>query len=217
MTILIAESGSGYGGTAKYLCELLSVMDRSRYDIQVLAAREGPFITKMRAQGVPILLHPGWRFPWGESEASNAKFASYAWYLVPGVIQLIVLVPFIAVWLKRRRIGLVHLNNEILSHLPLLLASRLAGVRVVCHLHGWRPFTKIERWAVGCIDEFICISEAGAQYYREALKGRRVIAIPNGILLNSHADNLDEKRKQQRLAFGLKPEERRGASSVTAW
>ena len=95
-------------------------------------------------------------------------------------------VPGIAGWLRRERIKLVHLNNEILSHLPLVLAARMAGCRVVCHLHGWRPLTKTERWAVRWVDEFVCISETGARFYREQLRGRDVIAIPNGILLNGH-------------------------------
>lgn len=210
-TILIAESGSGYGGTAKYLCELLTVLDRNRYDIRVLAEREGPFIAKIRSQAVPVALKPAWRFPWGleddaKPQAPGVKQMAYAQFLLLGPVQIIVTVPTIWIWLKRRHIALVHLNNEILSHLPLLLAARLSGAAIICHLHGWRPFTRLERWAARFINEFVCISEAGSGYYRKELGGRKVIAIPNGILLNSPPLDINTRRNRRRAALGLAPE-----------
>lgn len=99
----------------------------------------------------------------------------------------------------------MHLNNEILSHVPLALGAKLAGCRVVCHLHGWRPFTRLERAVAGVVDEFVCISEAGARYFESQLPHRRVAAIPNGILLNGQLDGLDVKRAQVRRQLGIQP------------
>ncbi|MCM8812077.1 MAG: glycosyltransferase family 4 protein [Candidatus Omnitrophica bacterium] len=187
--ILIAESGSGFGGSARYLHDLLLQLDHQRYSPHVLAAEEGPFIKKIREQGVALTVRPGWRYREG----------------ISGVFQIALTVVSISRWLRRNRFKLVHLNNEILSHLPLLMAARLVGCKTVCHLHGWRPLTKMERFAVRFVDEFICISEAGAAYYREQLPGKNVIAIQNGLRLDGQFIQMEVQRAQQRQSLGLTP------------
>lgn len=197
-TVLIAESGSGYGGSAKYLSELVLLLDRSRYDVRVVAAEDGPFIARVRAQDVPVLVRPQWRL--GEAGPSRLRYVRYAARML---VQLAITTPGIVKRLRRERIRLVHLNNEILSHVPLVLAARLARCRIVCHLHGWRPLTKTERGAARFIDAFVCISEAGARFYREQLRGRDVIAIPNGLHLNGHHLPTGDQRRATRATFGL--------------
>ncbi len=214
--VLIAESGSGFGGSAKYLHALVSMLDRRRYGVFVAAAEEGPFIAQLRTQEVPLTLQPTWRFPWGVVNTSGnghdgrlppigrlRASARYLRYMVVASGQLCVTVPGIAWWLKRRRIQLVHLNNEILSHLPLLLAARLAGCRVVCHLHGWRRLTATERWAAQCVDVFVCVTEAGARFHSEQLAGRQVLPIPNGLRLEGPIEDFEEKRQRRRAHLGL--------------
>ncbi len=185
--VLIAESGSGFGGSARYLNDLLALLDRQKYTPYVLAAEEGPFIKQVKKQGVRVTVKPQWRFKEG----------------VSGLIQVAAVAPGIILWLKKNGFRLVHLNNEMLSHLPLLVAAKLAGCRVVCHLHGWRPLTKTEKLAVRFVDEFITISEAGAIYYREQLPGRKVEAIPNGLRIDGQTGQLDSQRAQKRSAVGL--------------
>ncbi|PIQ84087.1 MAG: hypothetical protein COV75_03975 [Candidatus Omnitrophica bacterium CG11_big_fil_rev_8_21_14_0_20_63_9] len=198
--VLIAESSTGYGGSAKYLHELLTVLDRRRFDVHVSSAQDGPFIRKIREQGVPVTLVPAWRFP------RNERWGR-AFLLLGGGAQLFSTVPAIARWLNNHQVQLVHLNNEILTHVPLLLAAKLTGCRVVCHLHGWRPSTLLERFVAPLVDEFVCISHAGARYYAQQLK-RQVVAIPNGIALNGHASGLDAKRAQMRAQLHLTDNDR---------
>lgn len=200
--VLIAESGSGYGGSAKYLSDLVSLLDRRRYDVRVVAAEDGPFIKKVGAQHVPVAIRYSWRFPWGRGIAGVPVIGPIV-YAVTAAVQLFLTVPMMAAWLTRERIQVVHLNNELLSHVPLAVAARLAGCKVVCHLHGWRPLTSTERWAARFIDEFVCISEAGAAFHRDQLEGRSVQAIPNGIVLNGQVNDLEAKRRQQRQQLGV--------------
>ncbi len=217
--VLIAETGSGFGGTAKYLGDLVSLLDPERYAVQVVACREGPFIEQLRTRGIAVTLAPLWRFPWGQEPHETGRerawaswpvvgtLAAYAWHAVNTAAQLCVMVPVITAWLAQRRIRLVHLNNEVLSHLPLLCAARLAGCRVVCHLHGWRPFTRTERLAIRLVDELICISDAGARFHEAQLDGRRVLAIPNGLRANGHLDGLPARRDAARRKLALAPED----------
>ena len=209
--VLLAESGTGYGGSAKYLSELVARLDPKRYDVWVSAAARGPFIQKVKTLGIPVIERPRWVFPWRESlegaggGGRGTRIIRYLWYAITGAAQLIFVVPTIAFWLKRRRIQLVHLNNEILSQLPLLLAAKLAGCRVICHLQGWRPFTRAERWVVRWVDELVCISHAGARYYQGQLPGRHVRAIPHAIEWDGHAASREALRVTQRQRLGLGP------------
>ncbi len=191
--VLIAESGSGYGGSAKYLASLLPILDIMRFSVEVTYCGRGPFVSAAEKKGTIVHYQPSWRFPWHENR-------------LLGVFQLAVLVPLIAWWLKRRKIQLVHLNNEIISHLPLLLAARLAGCKILCHLHGWRPMIRTERWFAHYVDEFVTISEAGAKFFNGQLVNRKVIAISNGLLVNGELEGLKEKRARERALLQINPE-----------
>ncbi len=204
LRVLIAESGSGFGGTGKYLRELVSLLDPTRYCVTVVAAEKGPFIEQVRAEEARVLIRRAWRFPWAESlMPRTALVFAYPLYGLASLAQLLCVVPGIAWWLRRERIQLVHLNNEILSHLPLLCAARLVGCRVVCHLHGWRLFTRTERWAARYVDTFVCVTEAGARFHRDQLGGSNVLTIPNGLRLNGQLADLTVKRIDQRRQLEL--------------
>lgn len=175
--VLIAESGSGFGGTAKYLFDLLPVLKEQGYTAEVLAYGDGPFVQRIKAAGWKVTHQPDWKFP--RNAALVEKFGQ-AGLAAAGLPQLLAQVPRIKKWLLDERVGLVHLNNEILTHLPLLIAARKAGCRVVCHLHGWRPMTRLEKCFLGSVDAFVSISKAGAAYFSDLL-GRGVTAAPNGV------------------------------------
>lgn len=188
--VLIAESGSGYGGTAKYLAHLLRHLDRKKFRIEVVSYGDGPFMKEIEKSGESVSYHKNWKF-----ESGRPDF----WTLPARVFS-------IASWLKKNRVQVVHLNNEILTHIPLLVASKLAGSRVVCHLHGWRPFTRLEKFFLSFVDEFISISHAGALYF-EGLIRRKVHPVPNGLSINGELEGLEQKRARFRARFGIEENE----------
>jgi glycosyltransferase involved in cell wall biosynthesis len=145
------------------------MLDRGWFDLRVVAAAESPLIAKVREAGVPVEVRPAWRFTGGVRNL----------WAVPGIAR----------WLRRHRVRLVHLNNELYSHLPLIAAARLAGCRILCHLHGWRPLVRSERWAARLVDRFVSVTPSGARYYQAQLGGRSVLAIPNGLMLNGDKPN----------------------------
>ncbi len=189
--MLIAESGSGFGGTAKYLESLLPFFRGRNFRVEIAAYGKGPFIQEIARQGWTVHSKSSWAFD------SNAA----------GVAKIIFLAMPIAAWLRKKRIRAVHLNNEILSHLPLIAGAKLAGCRILCHLHGWRPFTKIERVFLPAIDRFICISESGAKYFGGQLNGRKVTAVPNGLNPNGKLNDLEKKRQSKRKELGLQDDD----------
>jgi len=180
--ILIAESGSGYGGTAKYLAGLLPLLDRERFAIEIVAYGKGPFVQRVVKEGWSIRFHEDWRFPFLNR------------------------IPRIASWLRKEKIELVHLNNEIRSHVPLILAARWAGSKVLCHLHGWRKLTRIERWTSRFVDQFVAVTTSGAHFYQKQLN-REVKGVPNGIAASGLASVEGMDRTAVREALGLGKED----------
>ncbi len=200
--ILIAESGSGYGGSAKYLANLLPLIDHKRFQIEIAAYGSGPFIQRIKGEGARVHYFPRWRFPWNFLEGSGRPLTGKIAYLVFSLLQLAVLIPWIAFWLARKRFELIHINNEIISHFPLLLAARLACLKTICHMHGWRQLTATEKWASRFVGQFAAVTQSGADFYSWQLNGRNVLGIPNGIspdeegLLAAPDSRRNETRKQ---------------------
>lgn len=179
--ILIAESGSGYGGTAKYLAGLLPLLNRNLFAVEIAAYADGPFIQQIKKAGWAVRHFENWGFP----------------HLMRA--------PQIAAWIRKSGIQLVHLNNEIHSHIPLILGAKLAGCKILCHLHGWRSLTRIEKWAGRFVDQFIAVTKSGAAFYREQLGGRDVIGIPNGIHANGKHLKNGKSRLETRRELGVDP------------
>ncbi|MCM8775446.1 MAG: glycosyltransferase family 4 protein [Candidatus Omnitrophica bacterium] len=231
--ILIAESGSGYGGSAKYLAALVPLLKARQFDIEIVAYGDGPFIQRIEKDGCLAHHQPAWKFKF-EAQSSAAETnpeaqgfharhsaADIALWCVKNLrgvldsgfrifqcaLSLTRLTPAITLWLWRRRIRLVHLNNEILTHIPLLVAARFARCKVLCHLHGWRDLTRIERRFAGWVHQFIAISEEGARFFSERLNGRVVIPVPNGLPLEGRFLGLDEKRVIERVRHGIRDDE----------
>ncbi|GEM_PF-308172 len=208
--ILIAESGSGFGGSAKYLTSLLSLLDTSRFQVEVVTYGSGPFIQQLIQEKREVHYFPNWRFPWKIVEAnSHGSRLKLFLYVFLGMFQLIALVPVIAFWLYKKKVDLIHLNNEILSHLPLLFAGRLMGKQVICHFHGWRNLTSTEKFASHYVDKFIAVTQSGADFYSWQLNGRGVEGIPNGLVIQENNDTSAQShvRSETRNKLGLKEDD----------
>ncbi len=213
--VLIAESGSGYGGSAKYLASLLPLIDRDKFHMEFVAYGRGPFIHEIETIGEQLNYQPSWRFPWWESDRAKSagegrlgRILSLGRYIFLSFVELALMVPVIVVWLKRHKIELVHLNNEILSHLPLLIAARAAGCQTICHFHGWRNLTNTEKWASRLVDKFIAVTQSGADFYSWQLKGKGVVGIPNGLALEEKEEKSQSNiRYDTRKKLGLNENE----------
>ena len=202
--VLIGESGSGYGGTAKYLSLLLPYFRDSNFEIEVAADRLGPFIQEIKSQGGTVHHVPGWRFPWTPLETKQwTGILGRASYLVCSFFQFLVMVPWIALWLLGHKIQIVHLNNEISSHFILIHAAKLAACKVVVHFHGWRSLTNLEKWAAQFADEYVSVTRAGAEFYSKELRGHKVRGIVNGLIADHDIADNKERRYQFRKSLGL--------------
>lgn len=168
MRVLIAESGSGYGGTGKYLYELLKSLKSETLEVRVLTYGSGPFMDRIEREILRPEYRPAWRYC-----SERGVFVE--------LLRTLKRLPSLIRWLRQTDVRIVHLNNEILTHIPLILAARICSMRVIVHFHGWRPLTRLERCFLPMIDEYLCISEPGAEYFSQQLNGPVVRAVVNGI------------------------------------
>ena len=162
-TILYVESGSGNGGSATCLFNMIRWLDRSRYQPVVAHYADGVHIQRIRQLGVEtVLLSPGRRL----------------WQL----IRLI----------RTRRVHLVHNNNEIYSQIPTIVAAALTGVPCVCSLRATRALTKRERLWVPFVTQFLAVSEATKQVYVDAgIPAGRIQTVLDGVDVERFAPSVN--------------------------
>jgi glycosyltransferase involved in cell wall biosynthesis len=176
-TVLFVGTGSGFGGSAVCLNNLIRYLDPGAYRPIVAHLGRGLAIKRIEAQGVPIVpLDRRWM----------------GWQL--------------ARLIRRERVDLVHANNELYSHVPTILAARATRRPCVVHMRGIRPLTRRERWAIRLVDHFIIISEIGRRFYlKEGVPDERTSVIYDGMdlaVFDGHAD-----REAMRRRLGVAPSE----------
>lgn len=149
--ILVVETGSGLGGSARALGEMLRSIDMNGLFVTVLFTRPDAATERVRAAGAEILKTAR---PLGRSPQRWLSDSVYLYRL-----------------LTHLRPAVVHLNNELYSSVSAIVAARLRGIPVVCHLRSERPPTRIEKLLAPLCRRFVAISERGRKFYRRRLPG----------------------------------------------
>ena len=175
-TILFVESGSGYGGSATCLANLVQELDKNRFRPIVAYYSAGPGIDRIIQAGTPtIRLTRGLR-----------------------LFQLMSAI-------KSHAVDLVHANNELYSHVPAVLAASWMRRPCLMHMRGIRKLTRMERWLAKRIRWFIVISKAARRFYTDdGLPDERMETIYDGVDLSRFDRELDGGKV--RSDFKLKPE-----------
>jgi glycosyltransferase involved in cell wall biosynthesis len=111
-----------------------------------------------------------------------------------------------AMYLRRVLSGLrpdvVHINDDIYSAVPAILAAGMMGIPVVCHLRSERKPTRVEKLIAPLCRRFVAICEAGAKYYRRNLPGvgRRIELITDSFTRVEPGRDL---RPGKRMTIGM--------------
>lgn len=154
--ILYVESGSGNGGSASCLANLVTGLDRAAITPIVAYYADGVGIRRIREAGI-------------ETAALPARGRALAlWRLI-----------------RRHQVHLVHNNNELYSQPGTMLAAALAGVPCVCTLRATRALTRRERFWVPLVRRFFAVSEATREaYVRTGIPEGRIETALDGIDLD---------------------------------
>lgn len=180
--ILFIESGVGLGGSSKYLVDLFKYLDRNRYEPLLASYVKGLNFEAVESAGVRTFTLGLGVLTDDDKRSRLKKWIDLAlWFFVtvfPGIFK-------IASLIRRERIDAIHLNNEILSHLPGLIAGKLTSTTTVVHFQGHRKLTFLERTFGKLATAYIALSESGARLFAEQLN-RTVYPLHHAVDLENY-------------------------------
>ena len=178
--VLFIETSTGFGGSGKYLLELLKRIDSIQFNPTVIFSGKGLNIKKIKELGIRCE-HIDLSFP--QIQQSALSYVYQLFWLV-----FLVTPKVFCIWgvIRKQKINVVYLNNEILSHIPCIIAAKMGGCKVICHNHGLRKLTTIERNFVKHIDWFICVSQASYESIRMNIGKKPATVVYNGLDMNDY-------------------------------
>ena len=157
MTILFYEPSSGFGGSGNALYNLLRHIDNKHIEAVVVTCEDGPQFEKIKALGIKVM-------------KANAKGPLNVWYLL---------------WtIKKLRINLVHINTNIISGIPAIIAAKIAGIPCICHIRQTRKLIRRERFFAKWADSFIVLNKDAYELLSKDIPQDKLQIVYDGIDFN---------------------------------
>ena len=193
--ILIIDSGGGYGGPGAFLQYLLKYLDKDKFQpvVAFYFYHASPETQALQEMGVPVLFLSRNR---ALAHYLQSKFLSggskWKWLnLTKELLRfflLLILIDVSQVWrllsiLKRNRIDLIVLNNDVHYHRVAALAARISGIPCICRKAGGIGEGKLfKKILTPWIDLFIAISAATSRDQLENNPAtKRMVTIFEGV------------------------------------
>ena len=169
--ILFCESNADgtVGGSFFSLLFLINGLDKSRYEPRVIFYRDHALVPRYRESGIPTYIFEKpkpFQFSRYSSSVPVIGRLLGAFMSIPQRILNVMrflLIPAMrnAVYLKRNKIDLVHLNNSVIRNNEWMIAALLTGTRCITHERGINNhFPFLARMLAKRINAVICISQA---------------------------------------------------------
>ncbi len=176
INVLYLEKGDVKGGAALSLRILLEVLDRSKYQPFIALTASYAKSLDFPIENIEVLKLPERKFG-GDVKRHNP----FVYFLLSVAYFFAVVLPGAARLgniIRRKKIHIVHLNNDIAAHYSGILAAKILHIPIVCHLRMTRPLTIGEKIFSKLIDRFVALSRSGRDYFIcEGLQEEKVIAI----------------------------------------
>ena len=168
--VLIYESSSGFGGSANALVNLLKFLDKNTFAPVVVFRNNGAQIDRIKE--VETIKLKNYKEP---GDLSNLGFLFYfARHIFPWALHLFFLI-------KSKKINLVHVNNNIIAGIPVIIAAKLAGKSCICHIRQTRKLIKRERFFSKWVNKFIVLNEDAYQMLKQDIPEEKLNLIYDGI------------------------------------
>ncbi|MBI4514425.1 MAG: glycosyltransferase [Deltaproteobacteria bacterium] len=167
-----ASSGGVVGGSLTGLYHLIRGLDRSAFACSMVLYEPKTIEADLAALGVPVYHVSRRRVP---KQHALLGVQSYQRAKRVGVIarglrcgrqavRLAVEEGPAALGLRRvirrERPDVLHLGNGLRANFDAVLAARLTGTPVVCHIKGFEKYSTRERFAAAKIDALVCMTQA---------------------------------------------------------
>jgi glycosyltransferase involved in cell wall biosynthesis len=195
ITILYVETGSGFGGSARSLYQLLTTLDRTRFRPIVVAYHEGSAIQQIRQLGV--MVHA---FEWPIVRSTGYRKLLIHWVTreIPRALTLVRLI-------LREQVDLVHLNTDLYSAVAGLWAARLLRRPIACHIRLTRAPTACERRLGRLPDCLIMLTHHARAFYHRWWPTQRIEVVYNAV---DHRHVPERAVDRLRESLGLLPSAR---------
>ncbi len=215
--ILFLTTGKGHGGPTSFLYYLLTYLDSGRFipTVAFYFPDAGPDIQKIEALGVPVFF-----LSRKEDSDNNGSvqplFGRFLPRIVRKAIVLLKLLLRIATTdipatlrlcqlIRREKIDVVVLNNDVHYHLAGVLGTKLAGIPCICRKAGGIGEGRIyKKFLTPLVSLFIAVSKATEDDQRINNPGtRRLVTVHEGInleLFDTRAPNSGIREE-----FGIPP------------
>ena len=83
--------------------------------------------------------------------------------------------------IKKKQISLMHVNTNIISGVPAIIAAKIAGIPCVCHIRQTRKLIKRERFFVQWVDKFILINKQAIETFKGDIKENKISIVHDGL------------------------------------
>jgi len=166
--VLFFESGR-QGGSVFRLLSIIKRIDRSRFEVGVVSFyrdRAAAALFKVKGLFCRHALH----LPWYPQPDAFKRLLGVPLPTPFGVYFF--LASLFVLW--RYRPNVAYMNSGIGGFEPAILAARLLGTKVVCHLRMSRDLTTDEVSLAGYVHHLVASSKWGAKFYQDRVQGRAV-------------------------------------------
>ncbi|MEW6169945.1 MAG: glycosyltransferase [Candidatus Omnitrophota bacterium] len=157
LAILFYEPSSGFGGSAGMLANIMDYLTAEKFRSTIVIKNFGMQIEKIK-KGEIIRL-------------KNYK----------GILRIIYEVVDLVSIIRTKKISLVHINTNIITGIPAILAAKLTGKPCICHLRETRKLIKRERLFAKWIDKFIVLNNDAHEIYSKDIAADKINLIYDGI------------------------------------
>ena len=130
--LFLVQYGKVGGGVNKTLTSQLSKMDRTRFNIYVLATEEGPIVDELRPliNGIKVISVPK-SILYRRRDEININ-------LILALFDFLKLIPFFIkgfIFIRQAKIDVIHCNNLKTNFFGIIL-SKISRVPVICHIRS---------------------------------------------------------------------------------
>lgn len=166
------------GGSYYSLLFLVSGLDRTKYEPIVVFSAENDLLPQFHARGILTIVRP--LLP---PVVVATRLGRYISRVINFARGWVVEPCRLAVFLRRRRVSLVHLNNSIIKNHAWMLASLVARIPCITHERGInQSFLTRAILLARSLKAIICISTAVRDNFRSlGLGGLPLVTVHNGL------------------------------------
>ena len=195
--ILYYEPSTGYGGSSRCLYSWLKHLNMSQFQPCVIIHFSGPVLKEIKQLGIRVIRLP--YCDWFKKIILKKKgsIICYFAFIAEVIVNIIPIALELFCIIKKKKIKLVDANASIVAAIPAIIASRLAKVPCVCHIHDTRTLTKKEVFFSAYVAKFIVLTQQAEDIYKKWIDSKKISVVYNGLDLEEWNNNDDQSSIKQ--------------------